>query len=59
RLREASRSVDARRVAPGPGREVTITGVQPVGNYAVQLAFDDGHDTGIYDWPTLRALGAN
>lgn len=36
---------------------VNITAIQPVGNYAVQLMFDDGHDTGVYSWKTLYELG--
>ncbi len=39
-------------------REVGITDVQPVGNYAVKLVFSDGHDTGIYSWDILYRLGA-
>ena len=38
-------------------RDVGIAGVEPVGNYAVRLIFDDGHDTGIYAWDTLYRLG--
>ncbi len=42
------------------GKEgVNITEVQPQGQYAVQLTFDDGHDTGIYSWETLYELGKN
>lgn len=37
--------------------EVIIVGVEPVGNYAVRLTFDDGHDTGIYSWDYLYDLG--
>jgi DUF971 family protein len=37
-------------------RDVAITGVEPQGNYAVKLVFDDGHDTGIYSWPYLYEL---
>jgi len=37
-------------------RKVRLTGVEPVGNYAVKLRFDDGHDTGIYSWDYLHAL---
>ncbi len=48
----------------GPGQEVlqsgkmnvTITAVKPVGNYALQLVFDDGHDTGLYSWDYLYQL---
>lgn len=38
--------------------KVAITNIKPVGNYAVQLEFDDGHDTGIFSWDYLRELGA-
>ena len=38
-------------------RHVKLVNVQPVGNYAVKLVFDDGHDTGIYSWEYLRELG--
>jgi DUF971 family protein len=40
------------------GKEnVRITGVEPIGRYAVKLIFDDGHDSGLYDWKLLRELG--
>ncbi|MES1924484.1 DUF971 domain-containing protein [Salinisphaera sp. T31B1] len=39
-------------------REIGVTEIEPVGNYAIQLHFDDGHNTGIYSWETLRELGA-
>lgn len=38
-------------------RHVAITRVDPVGNYAVRLTFDDGHDSGIYSWTLLHRLG--
>ncbi|MCB1550654.1 MAG: DUF971 domain-containing protein [Alphaproteobacteria bacterium] len=39
------------------GKEnVTILAVQPVGNYAVRLVFDDGHNTGLYSWAYLYEL---
>jgi DUF971 family protein len=49
----------------GPGQEVlqvgkesvNIKAIEPVGNYAIQLEFDDGHNTGIYSWDTLYVLG--
>lgn len=42
-----------------PGkRHVAIIGIEPVGNYAVRLTFDDGHDTGIFSWDYLYDLGA-
>jgi DUF971 family protein len=39
-------------------RDVEIIGVEPIGNYAVKLVFDDLHDTGIYGWNYLHELGA-
>src|SRR4029079_10948761 len=50
----------------GPGQEVLQTGkrgvelvaLEPVGNYAVQPRFSDGHDTGIFSWDLLYDLGA-
>lgn len=36
---------------------ITITHIAPVGNYAVRLTFDDGHDTGLYSWDYLHKLG--
>ena len=46
------------RVTVGGKADVTITKVLPVGNYAVRLAFDDGHDTGIFTWRFLSETGA-
>lgn len=45
-----------RKIVPGC-RHVGIGGIDPVGNYAVRLIFDDGHDTGIYSWALLHELG--
>ena len=40
------------------GKEaVTIVAVEPVGNYALRLVFDDGHNTGLYSWSLLHELG--
>jgi DUF971 family protein len=39
-------------------REVGIVDLKPVGHYAVQPTFSDGHDTGIYSWDLLHRLGA-
>ncbi len=39
-------------------REVGLLGLAPVGNYAVQPQFSDGHDTGIYSWDYLYFLGS-
>jgi DUF971 family protein len=36
--------------------DLTITAVDPVGNYAVRLAFSDGHDRGIFPWPYLAEI---
>lgn len=36
--------------------QVDITHIQPVGNYAIRLVFDDGHQTGIYTWDYLYHL---
>lgn len=49
----------------GPGQEilqtnkenVNIEGIEPVGNYAVKLNFDDGHNSGIFSWDYLYDLG--
>ena len=38
-------------------RHVGITAIEPVGNYAIRLIFDDLHDTGLYSWRYLRDLG--
>jgi DUF971 family protein len=39
-------------------REVGLTALEPVGNYAVQPSFSDGHDTGIFSWDYLYFLGS-
>jgi DUF971 family protein len=39
-------------------REVTLAGLEPVGNYGVQPTFSDGHSTGIFTWDYLYFLGA-
>jgi DUF971 family protein len=49
----------------GPGQEVLVVGkesvtirdIEPVGNYAVRLIFDDSHSTGLYSWEYLLKLG--
>lgn len=50
---------EAERKTVGGKRNVTILSVDPVGNYAVRLGFDDMHSTGIYSWALLRDLGEN
>ncbi|MGU3537053.1 gamma-butyrobetaine hydroxylase-like domain-containing protein [Methylobacterium sp. A54F] len=47
----------AERKVIGGKAEVMILAVEPIGNYAVKLRFDDMHDTGIYGWDYLHALG--
>ena len=43
--------------APVTGKEhVKIARLEPVGNYAVRIVFDDGHDSGLYSWDYLRKL---
>jgi DUF971 family protein len=50
---------EAQRKTVGGKRNVTILSVDPVGNYAVRLGFDDMHNTGIYSWAFLHDLGIN
>jgi len=45
------------RQTVGGKSKVRIVDVKPVGNYAVRLDFDDGHNTGIYSWSLLAELG--
>lgn len=40
-------------------RHVGITGLEPVGHYAVRITFDDLHDSGLYSWDWLYHLGVN
>ena len=40
-------------------KDVKIRGIEPVGNYALKISFDDGHDTGLYSWGYLRELCEN
>ena len=62
-LRVESPSAEVQGHGPGqktlvPGRaQVGIIGLEPVGNYAVRIIFDDLHDTGIYSWSYLHQLG--
>ncbi len=57
-------SPSAEVLGHGPGQEVLqigklnvgITAIKPVGNYALQLVFDDGHDTGLFSWRYLHEL---
>ena len=62
-LRVYSQSAEVTGHAPGQEvlqvgkQDVNIDAIVPVGNYGVRLAFDDGHDTGIYTWERLYDLG--
>ena len=58
-LRVFSRAKEVRTsAAPVTGKEqVNILNIEPQGQYAVRLIFDDGHDTSIYSWDTLYELG--
>ena len=64
-LRVYSPSAEVRGHGPGQEvlqvgkKDVAITKVEPVGNYAVQLTFSDGHDTGIYSWDLLYDYGTH
>jgi DUF971 family protein len=51
-------SAEERKTVPGK-RNVAILKIDPVGNYAVRLTFDDMHSTGIFAWDYLRQLGLN
>lgn len=45
------------KTTPAGKRHVAITAIEPVGNYAVRLVFDDGHDTGLFSWDILHDYG--
>ena len=47
----------SQRVWVGGKRDVNISAIEPIGNYAVVLRFNDGHDSGIYTWSFLKELG--
>lgn len=63
-LRVWSPSAEVRGHGPGQEtlqtgqRNVEITAVEPVGNYAIKPVFSDGHDTGIFSWEYLHHLGS-
>jgi DUF971 family protein len=64
-LRVFSPSAEVRGHGPGQEtlqtgkRDVELTALEPVGNYAVQPTFSDGHSSGIYSWDVLYHIGAN
>ena len=49
---------DEKKIVAGR-RHVGILNIEPVGNYAIRIEFDDLHDTGIYSWTYLYGLGRN
>jgi DUF971 family protein len=51
-------SPEERVTVPGK-KAVRILRIEPVGNYAARIVFDDGHDSGLYTWTYLRELGEN
>jgi len=62
KLRVESPSAEVQGHSPNQKRtvvgkeNVAIVGIEPVGNYAIKIVFDDGHDTGLYSWDYLRKL---
>lgn len=40
-------------------KDVAITNIEPVGNYALKISYDDGHDSGLYTWDYLKDLAEN
>ena len=61
-LRVESPSAEVQGHRPSEKRIVTgkenvrIVGIEPIGNYAIKIVFDDGHDTGLFTWDYLRKL---
>jgi DUF971 family protein len=51
-------SPDERKTVPGK-KDAMVLEIQPIGNYAVRLVFDDMHSTGIFSWGYLMELGRN
>ena len=49
----------SQRIVVSGKKDVAIAAIVPIGNYAIRIAFDDGHDTGIFTWPFLRDMAAN
>jgi len=64
-LRVNSPSAEVQGHGPGQdvlqvGKEdVNINNIEPIGHYAIKLAFDDNHDSGIYSWDYLYELGTS
>jgi len=64
-LRVYSPSAEVRGHGPGQEtlqvgkKDIEINAAEPVGTYAMQLVFSDGHDSGIYSWEYLHSMGVN
>lgn len=64
-LRVYSPSAEVRGHSPGQEilqtgkQDVSITHIEPIGHYAIQLIFSDGHNTGLYSWDLLYNYGVN
>lgn len=62
-LRVCSPSAEVRGHGPGQEtlqvgkRNVLLVGIEPAGNYALKMIFNDGHDSGLYTWEYLHELG--
>jgi DUF971 family protein len=62
RLRVESPSAEVQGHSPSEKRIITgkenvrIVDIEPIGNYAIRIVFDDGHNTGLYAWDYLRKL---
>ncbi len=62
-LRVESPSAEVQGHGPGQKttpigkRDILISSIEPVGNYAIRIGFSDGHDTGIFSWNTLYDYG--
>ena len=50
---------ESERVVQTGKKHVGIESLEAIGNYAIRIVFDDGHDTGIYSWAYLKDLGDN
>ncbi len=63
-LRVHSPSAEVRGHGPGEGvlvlgkENVGVRAIEPIGQYAVRLKFDDGHETGLFTWKYLHELGS-
>ena len=54
----ANKKVSKKVITPPSFNNVLIKKVEAVGNYAIRIVFNDGHDTGIFSWEYIRELGS-